>query len=71
MSAVVTTPTGRILGTILHHLDVEGRTCAATTMPVDATDLERYLAELLTEIRAKPQKREYRLADVTESPRLL
>ncbi len=63
-TAAVNTP-ARILSTILHHVDIERRSCAAATMPVDASDLERYLADLLDEIQAKPQKREYRLADLT------
>lgn len=65
MDTVAASTTGRILSTILHHLDIDGRTCAAATMPVDASDLERYLADLLAEIQAKPQRREYRLADLT------
>ncbi len=52
----------RIVSTTLHHIDIDRRTCTAATMPVDASDLERYLTDLLDEIQAKPQKREYRLA---------
>lgn len=65
MSAVIASTPSRIISTILHHLDIDSRACAAATMPVDASDLERYLAELLAEIQAKPQKREYSLASLT------
>ncbi|MFU3529883.1 hypothetical protein ACM7KD_23140 [Pseudomonas aeruginosa] len=64
MNTVAAVP-GRIISTVLHHVDLEQRTCSAATMPVDASDLERYLAELLDEVHDKPQKREYRLADLT------
>lgn len=63
MNTVTVTAPSRIISTVLHHLDIGARTYAAATMPVDASDLERYLAELLDEIDAKPQKREYHLAD--------
>lgn len=65
MNTVDASTAGRILSTILHHLDIDEGTCVVATMPVDASDLERYLAELLAEIQAKPQKREYRLASLT------
>lgn len=65
MNTVAAVIPGRILSTALHHLDIEGQACTATAMPVDPTDLERYLADLLAEIQAKPQKREYQLADLT------
>lgn len=62
MNAVVA-PDG-ILSTVLHHLDINHRTCVATTVPVNPADLRRYLAELLAEIQTKPQRREYHLADL-------
>ncbi|MCC8620369.1 hypothetical protein, partial [Xanthomonas vesicatoria] len=55
----------KIVSTALHHIDIEARTCVAAPIPVDASDLEDYLAELLSEVQNKPQRREYSLASAS------
>ncbi|WP_293626577.1 nucleoid-associated protein [Salinisphaera sp.] len=65
-------PTGRILSTTLHHIDIGGQVCERVAIPGEADDLEQYLSELLGEIGNKPQKREYALAaQTTEFARAL
>lgn len=58
--------TSTILGTSLHHLDIDGRQCSSVPVPTDS-DLQTYFDALLKEIANKPQSRSYRLAsDRTE-----
>lgn len=56
----------KVLGTALHHLDIDSNTCTVATIPKDS-DLQGYLDALLTEIAEKPQSRAYQLvSDSTE-----
>lgn len=68
MESVVTTVPGasKVLGTALHHLDIDSKTCTVVPIPQDS-DLQSYLNTLLTEIAGKPQSRAYHLvSDSTE-----
>lgn len=66
-SVVATVPNAsKLLGTALHHLDIDSKTCAMVPIPEDS-DLQSYLDTLLAEIAAKPQSRAYTLvSDSTE-----
>lgn len=56
----------RVLGTALHHLDIDNKTCTSVPIP-DDSDLHSYLNTLLNEITIKPQSRAYSLvSDSTE-----
>lgn len=56
----------KVLGTALHHLDIDNQTCTPVEIP-DESDLHSYLNALLKEIASKPQSRAYDLAsDSTE-----
>jgi len=68
MKNIVATVPGAstVLGSALHHLDIDDKTCAVVPIP-DNSDLKDYLNALLTEISTKPQSRAYYLAsDSTE-----
>lgn len=65
--ALATVPgASKVLGTALHHLDIDNNTCTSVPIPQDS-DLHTYLNTLLAEIAGKPQSRAYHLAsDSTE-----
>lgn len=67
MSAVVTHIPGasNILGTTLHHLDVEKKKYVALPVPGKIADLQTYLESLLAEVDAKTQSRAYLLNSAT------
>ncbi|RAP57104.1 hypothetical protein [Oleiagrimonas sp. MCCC 1A03011] len=68
MDSIVSAVPGasKILGTALHHLDIDNNTCDPVRIPEDS-DLEVYLDILLAEIAGKPQSRAYTLvSDSTE-----
>lgn len=50
---------------VLHQIDVAGSTCIESAVSLSSADLQSYLAELLTEINARPQSREFGLASST------
>ncbi|MDY0954208.1 hypothetical protein SOM22_06435 [Stenotrophomonas rhizophila] len=56
----VPAPSGAI-SIVLHHIDVDGKTCTESTVKVAAPDLQTYLEDLLAEISTKPQRREFDL----------
>lgn len=63
MKSVAATIPGasKVLGTALHHLDIDSKICTLVPIPKDS-DLQSYLNTLLTEIAGKPQSRAYHLA---------
>lgn len=64
---MATTPSNqpnRIISNALHHLDIGQKKCTTANIPVEASDLEQYLDELLIEIQLKPQRRAYKVSNV-------
>lgn len=58
---------GRIISTALHQIDVDSKKANAIIINGDNADLEKYLDDLLKEIQAKEQKRDYSfLRETTE-----
>lgn len=51
--------TQRIISTALHQVDVENNSCKCVAIPSTNDELEKYLSELLIEIKEKPQRRAY------------
>jgi len=62
---ILTADVRQLLSTALHHLDTDNKTCSAADIPVESTDLQGYLDELLTEISIKPQNRAYELVSTS------
>lgn len=66
MNAIVAPSSSRVvLGTTLHHLDLNRSTCTAATIQTGNSDLGTYLDELLHEISTKPQHRAYQASSLT------
>lgn len=60
-SVVATVPgASKVLGTTLHRLDIDNKTCALMPIPTQS-DIQSYLNTLLTEIANKPQSRAFHL----------
>lgn len=57
----------RIVSTVLHNIDLDSGSCEKKSVPTTNSDLEEFLADLLTEIQRKEQKRQYEfLRETTE-----
>lgn len=66
MNAIVAPLANRtVMGTTLHHLDLNTSICTAATIQPGNSDLHTYLDELLYEISSKPQHRAYQLCSST------
>lgn len=66
MNAIVAPSANRtVLGTTLHHLDLNASSCTAATIATGNSDIRTYLDELLYEISTKPQHRSYQLSSET------
>lgn len=59
MNNISTTVTQRIISTALHQIDVENNDYKYVAIPSTNDELEKYLSELLNEIKEKPQRRAY------------
>lgn len=67
MSGESADPNLEIVGYLLHHLDLKSKTCEVASPPKDASELNEYLAALLSEVQDSKQSRSYELEQVETS----